>query len=248
MFKEFIDHFYNERKNTNDPVKKIIYKDIMNHLYGRLAINEEREQVTFEMPKEGGKIHSIMDFGTYEIRLYTSTKKIFTYSNPALSSFVTSYARLNLYSFMESVDFDVYYCDTDSLFTPRKMKSSNELGAMKLEYELKEACFLLPKTYAGRLMDGSVIRKMKGFPQKKIGHINFDDFVESISGEIRLAPVDIQGGLAGFKTAMKKGEILYVLPDSTKQLRAKYDKREIIFKNGKYDSIPLTIETPNQIH
>lgn len=244
MFKDFIDHFYTLRKNTNDPVEKIIYKDIMNHLYGRLAINETREQVTFEQPKEGGKIHSIMDFGDYEIRLYTSEKKIFTYSNPALSSFVTSYARLKLFEYMEAVNFDVYYCDTDSLFTPRKMKDSNELGGMKLEYQLKEACFLLPKTYSGRKLDGDIIRKMKGFPSKKLGHIQFEDFVESISGEIRLAPVEIQGGLAGFKTAMKKGEILHVLPDSTKQLRSKYDKRTITFKNNKYDSVPLELTYP----
>jgi hypothetical protein len=121
------------------------------------------------------------------------------------------------------------------------MKSSNELGDMKLEYQLKEACFLLPKTYSGYTIDGNLISKMKGFPQKNIGHIQFEDFVESISGEIRLAPVNITGGLAGFKTAMKKGEILHVLPDSTKQLRSKYDKRIITYKNKKYDSTPINL-------
>jgi len=238
MFKDFIKHFYDLRKKSNDPVEKIIYKDIMNHLYGRLAINEEREVITFD---KGDKIHSIMDFKDYEIRLYSTNKRIFTYSNPILSSFVTSYARIRLYEYMEKVKFDVYYCDTDSIFTPKKLSESNNLGKMKLEYRLKEACFLLPKTYAGKMIDGDIIRKMKGFPQKNIGHIDYNDFVESISGDIRLGPVKTNSGLAGFKTAMKKGEVLHVLPESTKQLRHKYDKRHITFKNGNYDSIPIKL-------
>jgi hypothetical protein len=241
IFKDFINHFYNERKSTDDPVQKIIYKDIMNHLYGRLGINQVRECVSFEKT-ENSTIHSIMEFDDYEVRLYKEEKFLHTYSNPVLASFVTSYARIKLYEYMEKVNFDVYYCDTDSLFTPRKMESSKELGKMKLEYKLKEACFLLPKTYMGQKLDNHFIRKMKGFQNKNIGHITFDDFIESLSGEIRMPPVKTSGGLAGFKVAMKKGEILHVLPDGEKQLRHKYDKR-IIKKVGKnYTTIPIHVE------
>lgn len=244
MFKKFVKHFYDLRKKTKDPVKKIIYKDVMNHLYGRLGINKTRESISFE-PTDNCKISSVIDFGEYEVRLYATEKEIYTYSNPVLSSFVTSYARIRLYEFMESVNFNIYYCDTDSLFTPRKMKSSNKLGAMKLEYELTQACFLLPKTYCGIKPNADIVKKMKGFPAKRLTHIDYKDFVESISGEMRIPPVNITGGLAGIKTAFRKGEILHVLPDSTKQLRAKYDKRIITFKNNVYDTIPIHLELEN---
>lgn len=242
IFRYFIQYFYSERINTKCPVQKILFKDLMNHLYGRLAINEEREQITLKQTATS-KIHSRLDYGDYEIRFYSDTKHIFTYSNPVLSCFVTSYARIRLYEFMKEVDFDVYYCDTDSIFTPRKMKESNELGKMKLEYQLKEACFLLPKSYGGIKNDGSFILKLKGFRAGKenFSHIGFDDLVQTLSGEIRLPPIKQQGGLAGFKTALKKGEILTVLPDNDKQLKAVYDKREIYKKNNQYHTRPLVL-------
>lgn len=241
MFKDFVDHFYNLRKKTDDTVKKIIYKDILNHLYGRLAINPQTESITFDRPEGDSKVHSVMDYGDYEIRLYSQEKFMHTYSNPVLSCFVTSYARIRLYEFMEQVNFNIYYCDTDSIFTPNKMKDSLELGDMKLEYKLKEACFLLPKTYMGVKENGDLLRKMKGFPQKNLGHIDFKSFVESVSGEIRIPKVITNGGLAGLKTAMKKKEILHVLPDSTKQLRSKYDKRIIVKDKNDFITKPIIL-------
>ena len=246
IFKEFINHFYTLRKNTKDPVKKIVYKDLMNHLYGRLAINDEREQVTFSPKSETAKIHSKFDYGDYEIRLYSETKKIFTYSNIVLATFVTSYARLKLYDGFEKVGFDnVWYCDTDSIHTTSKMPVGENLGQVKLEYTTKDACYIAPKTYSIKMNDKKDIRhllKMKGFPQKSIGHITHEDFVNSLDGEIRIPSVKIKGGLAGFKTAMKKGEILHVLPDSEKKLKSLYDKR-IIYKKGKnYLTKPIHLQ------
>lgn len=244
IFKPFISHFYKERKKTKCPVQNIIFKDIMNHLYGRLAINKVREKFSFERP-EGGKLHSSIDRGEHEIRFYSVEKEIFTYSNPVLSTFVTAYARLRLYEYFERLKFDIYYCDTDSVFTPRKLRSSKELGAMKLEYQLKEACFLLPKTYGGTVLtvDDSheFIRKMKGFQKKNISHITFEDYKNALEGDYSAMKAKQSGGLAGIKTAMKKGEILTVLPDSNKQLRHKYDKRIIQKLDNDYLTIPLEL-------
>ena len=241
MFKEFVDHFYNERKKTSDPVEKIIFKDFMNHLYGRFAINNIRENISLKRT-EGSSIFSKMNFGDYEIRLYSKPKKIYTYTYCPIAVFVTSLARLKLYSYFEKCGMDVYYCDTDSIKTPKKIKHSDRLGDVKLEYERLEACYLAPKTYSERDQDGFILKKMKGFNGNngRFDHINFSDFVESVSGEIRIPSVVTKGGLAGFKTAIRKGNFLTVLPDSSKQLRSKYDKR-IINKEGT-DSVPLHIE------
>lgn len=238
IFKEFISFFYNERKKTDCPVKKIVYKDLMNHLYGRLAINEERESITLT-PSEASRIYVEFIRPQGNIRLYSEQKKLFTYSNVVFSSFVTSYARLRLFSYLEILGDDLYYCDTDSVFTTRKLENSKELGKMKLEYSMDEACFLLPKTYMLKNKQGDVIKKMKGFPKKNLGHIQFSDYIGCMEGSIRMPAVKTSGGLAGLKTALKKGEILTVLPDSQKQLRHKYDKREIYKKKNKYFTKPI---------
>lgn len=247
MFKEFVHHFYELRKKSNDAVEKIIYKDIMNHLYGRLAINEIRDQISLT-PEKGSKIVTTFKIKDYEIRLYSKEKKIFTYSNPVLSCFVTSYARLRLYSYFEQCNFDVFYCDTDSIFSRTPCEFSNELGKMKLEDDsIKEACFLLPKTYMYKTDIGEIVRKMKGFNSKSISHIDFADFAESISGEIRIKPVVQKGGLARFKTGLKKNDFLHVLPDSKKQLRKSYDKRIIYKKGNEFLTRPLKLEMQGEL-
>lgn len=244
IFKKFVNHFYNLRKNTNDDVKKIIYKDIMNHLYGRLAIRQDREEMVFH-PNIGHKKHSEINFKEHKVYIYTKEKIIFTYSNPALAAFVTSYARLKLYDYLTKLGDDIYYCDTDSLFTTRKLPTSKELGGLKLENTLKEACFLLPKTYALKTQNNELIVKMKGFARKNINHINFNDFLEAFSGELRLS-AKVNGGLARLKTGLKKKNILHIIPDSVKELRAIYDKRIIIKNNdGIYDTEPININLEN---
>lgn len=242
MFKDFVKHFYDLRKASTDPVEKIIYKDIMNHLYGRLAINEIRDQITLT-PEKGSKIISTFKIKDYEIRLYSKEKKIFTYSNPVLSCFVTSYARLRLYEYFEQCNFDIYYCDTDSIFSRTPCEFSDELGKMKLEDDsITEACFLLPKTYMYKTDMGDIVRKMKGFNAKSISHIDINDFIESISGDIRVGKVTQKGGLARFKSGLKKNNFLHVLPDSSKQLRKSYDKRIIYKMNGEYLTKPLKMQ------
>jgi hypothetical protein len=234
-FKEYIEFFYNKRLETKDEAEKIFCKDMMNHLYGRFALNLERENITLT-PSENSRLHSEIMVDDSAIRFYSEDKTLWSYTNVVLAMFVTSYARLKLYTYIEKNN--VYYCDTDSIFTPDKIPTSKKLGAMKLEAELKDACFLLPKTYMTKSFDGDLYKKMKGFPNKALDHIDFDTFVSCLEGEMRLPKVQIKGGLAGIKTALKKGKILHVLPDSEKQLKAVYDKRIIRKVKGEYITTP----------
>lgn len=242
MFQPFVDHFYNLRIKTSDAVEKIIYKDILNHLYGRLGINQVREQISF-YPEAGTKILSEIKIEDYVIRLYSKEKTIRCYSAPAISSFVTSYARLRLYYYFELAGFDnIYYTDTDSLFTTTKLENSTNLGEMKLESELHSACFLLPKTYSTIDLNNIQTIKLKGIPHKSIGHIDFKTFIDSISGDMRLPEFKVNKGLAKIKTGFRKNNLLHVLKTEHKNIKAIYDKREII-KNGKsdYSTRPLEI-------
>ena len=65
---------------------------------------------------------------------------------------ITAIGRINLVSGMLDVGFEnVLYCDTDSIFSTKKMSESlihsTELGKWKLEDEIKRALFLAPKMY-----------------------------------------------------------------------------------------------------
>lgn len=67
-------------------------------------------------------------------------------------SFITAETRCNLHRAMENVGFEnVYYCDTDSIFTSVKLSDKflddKELGKFKLECEIDKAVFIAKKMY-----------------------------------------------------------------------------------------------------
>lgn len=244
IFKDFINTFYSKRLETDNPIEKIIYKDFMNHLYGRLAIREEREIFTFKKGKNS-VIHCDYDFKDYSVRLYKEEKTLMTYSNPALSAFVTSYGRLRLYEYFEKVNFDVYYCDTDSIYSTKKLPSSMKLGEMKLEAIWDRACFLLPKTYVKYAIDTKKFDiKMKGFPSKKgeLSHLTYDDYKNHLEGISKLPAIRVTKGLARFKTGLKKNNVLTVLDDQNRELKALYDKRIIVKTKKDWLTKPIHLE------
>jgi len=267
VFKEFIDKFFKLRlKNKDNEMLKIFYKDVMNHLWGRLVMNLERDTLSFDI-KSMGKIHSKFFIDDYEVRTYQFTKKIFSDVNVVLGLFVPAYGRIKLYEGAEKLDFDVHYMDTDSLFTRKSIPKAKDdvLGVLKLEYEMKEFYALQPKAYAGVKIDRKMICKTKGirYPQDQTplhtGTWTLKDFEASLEGEIKLAKIEQKRGLAGLKTAMKKGEILHVLPDNLKGINKRDEKRiwkkidgeiltfphEFSYKND--ENIIMTLEHNRQL-
>jgi hypothetical protein len=97
-----------------------------------------------------------------------------------ISSFIASYARLNLISGMISVGFEnIYYFDTDSIFSsiplPKQFLGS-QLGRWKCEEDnIIEAFFLAPKVYAFKTNSNSIVLHCKGIPTKLL---NWGDFVD----------------------------------------------------------------------
>ena len=137
--------------------------------------------------------------------------------------------------------------DTDSLFTPVKIKESKELGEMKLEYSMNKACFMLPKTYLVETDKGKKIA-MKGFDKKKIQHFTFDDFMTALEGDLKTLnkssknPLTIKTDqkMMKFKTALNSGQLLNLTKPSIKRVCSKYDKR-IVLENFKTEAITLPL-------
>jgi hypothetical protein len=226
IFKDFIETLYKMRldaKEKNDNVTQMTMKLIMNSCYGRMGINKERSKIIID----DGNIHNakpIADIDTEFglIRLSEKPERSRTmFSNPAIACFVTSYARVYLHQCMREVgEESVYYCDTDSLFTDKPMKVGKELGAMKLEYKCRSACFLLPKTYVNEDIieeDGKHKAQkltMKGFDFKNINNVfTMDDFLEYLNGEVGNISVIEKPKFATFKTALRMGEFVTMRND-----------------------------------
>lgn len=148
LFSKYVDYFYGIRTNAPNDAVKTMAKIFLNSIYGKFA---QRGYPVEEKLKEGKQTRIIsksMDLlNTYVLDNYDlEDKKERKYiklgesiyeikpplnrlskdSMPVISSAVTSYARMYLWDLMTKAGLgNIYYCDTDSLFT-------NEIGYSRL--------------------------------------------------------------------------------------------------------------------
>ena len=116
---------------------------------------------------------------------------------PIWSLYVTAYARLKLYSYLEHTD--PIYCDTDSIITDVELEDSKELGFMKKEMDIDEMLIIRPKFYGIKYFKDGEIKeyvKSKGIPYvlkyhnlktkvSRIDYNKFSKFRESVRKGIR---------------------------------------------------------------
>ena len=226
LFKEFIDTVYDMRlkaKEKKDNVTQMTMKLVMNSCYGRMGINKLRSKIVLDDgTKANIRIISEIDSNKGLIRFAeTEERSRNMFSNPAIASFVTAYARIYLHTQLtQAGEKFVYYADTDSVFTKSEMKTGKELGAMKLEYKCKSACFVLPKTYVNEDIieeDGTekpIKLTMKGFDYKHIRNaFTFTDFVEYLTGDLGNISVTEKPKFCTFKSALKMGKFVTLKND-----------------------------------
>lgn len=153
-FERFIKAKYQKRKmqkEKGDPME-LMTKLIMNSLYGKFAYNYKTKDSLIPVneltEKEINDSSYIEDLGNGYVTLSSDTGQPCTYSFPIFSCYITAYARIKIWEEMQKVKDKLIYCDTDSMFLiDKKIKSSNELGEFKFEYNSKDAIFIKPKMY-----------------------------------------------------------------------------------------------------
>ena len=120
---------------------------------------------------------------------------------PIFASYVTSYARLELYKLFEMIlnnNKKIYYSDTDSIITDFNFDTSKKLGKLKLEHKIKRGILIKPKMYYIKNDKNEEIYKLKGIPRidnydnlikildtKKCKYIKFSKFKESLRRKIK---------------------------------------------------------------
>lgn len=239
IFARFIQDLYQIRLNSKSKVESTIAKLLMNSCYGRFALRADRQNIVFDDGSTGLRPLRELKVGEKTYRLMTKDIELDSFSNVAVACYVTAYARIHMHKLMCQAGkngSEMYYTDTDSMYTTHEFETGSGLGQLKLEDTVHDACFLLPKTYrAGKKI------VMKGFDKKKIQHFEVDDFFACLEGDMQILKVSQDAKFATLKTALKKGFVVGMTEASTRQIRSRYDKRVIVKSNGKYDTKPIEV-------
>jgi lipopolysaccharide biosynthesis glycosyltransferase len=205
-FSDYVETCYGNRLQARNDLDKTFWKLMMNSLYGKFASND--------------KLLTISKDREYTI---TSASR---FSNVIWSAYVTAYARLVLLKYLRQAR-EVFYCDTDSVFTPNQMKVSKELGALKLEGVYKRCEFFGNKVY---VVDDTY--RARGVPRKRKDSENDParDFIRTGRCIFR-RPARLRESRRSFAQA----NVWY---NSEKHFKATYTKRKIL-TNG--NTRPLTL-------
>ncbi len=203
IFKEFAEYFYNERLKvkTTNPALAAFFKTLMNSLYGKFGqrvftkkqivedsnemfdvLNQDNKLVSFNYC--GDKI--IMEYETKDEE-YTSIGKLVRFS-----SYIAAQSRCKLSEMMRDVGYEnVYYCDTDSLFTSKipsaHLVHQTELGKWKMEtkYPIEAAIFLAAKTYWYKQCEtGKECAKSKGVDSTGLNESDYELMLNGGSVEV----------------------------------------------------------------
>lgn len=160
---------YARRKASKTSFEKLVYKLLMNSLYGKFGERTEKTGllVNPESPHCPHKVkHRCQSWPACEHALAGNecdlcmqhlfgSAWLVTDNVPLSHEWVpiaveiTSRSRMNLEGHLWNAQHDIYYCDTDSVITTANLPSDpTTLGALKLEDEIKNGEFVACKIYA----------------------------------------------------------------------------------------------------
>lgn len=172
IFKDYVNNLYEARlkhKKELNPME-IVDKLLMNSLYGKFCQNyEDNNEVMginqfLEIGKEKFDSYTVEKYGIVKTTKHNDKPPKFV--QPIWSLYVTAYGRDLMYSYFEKIGFDnIYYTDTDSLFTIQDFDESNNIGGLKLEKEEKIATIVRPKFYS--LGEKAKVKGFKGLRSRE---------------------------------------------------------------------------------
>lgn len=174
VFKDYIDRWYEVKKNAKNETERSLAKLMLNSLYGKFGMNDSR--VT-KIPVAVG-----------ETIIYRTIENNTTYYYKEVASYITSKARCKLASFMNRCYDKFLYCDTDSIYyighevpeTFKDVVDSKKLGYWKYEGHYTRFKALKAKCYLKQLDDGTIERRIAGCPKECAQLINFDNFAPNL--------------------------------------------------------------------
>ena len=139
---EFVTKLYDLKKYATEPTRTIA-KYLLNSFYGKFGQAPVKRVYTTENDAPARSFPIMHPDGTPSGFAYYERESRAAYLLPHISAAVTSKARLHLLSRLND---NIYYCDTDSVFTTDIIDTSKEIGGWSLVGE-GECKFWQPKLY-----------------------------------------------------------------------------------------------------
>lgn len=233
-YDQFVREFYHRRLKTDNDGKKLIYKLLMNNLYGQLAMGGEMTRSVFITDDDFQRGYCFgIPFGKKQLLNCSIPHP--SHVNFMHAAYVTGMGRVRLLEHLHLIPPDrLVYCDTDSIIYENSSGESlfpvgRELGEMKLEKSGSEVRTILPKCY---FFDGEAkakgVRKNLASEYIQKGEVTFEQ------------PYKLREAVLFYDRENKKP--LSVWHKITKRLNAKYNKKT--FDAGRW--FPLQVSTRTQ--
>jgi hypothetical protein len=153
--KDYALKVYGMRKESKTSFEKLVYKYLLNALYGKFAETAEKESILINPDKIDRRVMQMIMPGVWS---KTGVVPV-AHMHVPISVHITALARRTLYNHLEECEKQneaFHYTDTDSVATNAKLPTGGMLGALKLEKKIANAIFKAPKVYMG---DGWELQK-----------------------------------------------------------------------------------------
>ena len=192
IFKDYVEFLYNLRSEypRSNPLN-FIAKILLNSLYGRFGMDDNFVNISV-IHKDYYPDFENKFLDKIEDRIYLEDHVIVFYNNLdnssedtathnvsiSIAAAITAYSRIHMSQFKNNPEINLYYTDTDSIYTDSDIDESfideKNLGKLKLETTNKRAIFLTPKVYCLETVEGEFIHKVKGLSHDI--KLSFQDF------------------------------------------------------------------------
>jgi DNA polymerase type B, organellar and viral len=216
-------------------------KLLLNSLNGRFGMDDNFTEVIvihkdyypdFEN-KFFDNILNSQDLEDYKLVTYKSTEEQVDEKSTqnvsiGIAAAVTAYARVYMSQFKNNPKINLYYTDTDSIYTDSELDSNliseTVLGKLKVENICKKAIFLTPKVYCLETIDEKFIYKVKGLKHEV--ELTMEDFELLLNKDSLLQKTQNK-----WRRNLSKGYIH--LLEQLYTLKVNDSKRELIYTNNK---------------
>ena len=181
IFTGYVDFLYSLRlQYTKAHPLNYIAKILLNSLYGRFGMDDnflninvihkdyypdfENKNLDLIMDRIELDEHYIVFYGSIDNseESDTGTHNV----SIGIAAAITAYSRIHMSRFKNNPEINLYYTDTDSIYTDSKIDETlidnKVLGKLKLENICNKAIFLAPKVYCLETVEGQIIYKAKG--------------------------------------------------------------------------------------
>ena len=233
LFEDYVKHYYEIKSKAKNEVEKYISKMMLNSLSGKFGqkLWGTAIEVSNENNKDGLVLSPENDLVLVDKRLNVRFKGIH------IACYITSLARFHLFMAMEKIGFsNVFYCDTDSIISSKKIKVGKEIGELKLVDKIKEGIFLLPKTYGYINDKGKKVVRFKGFQSKSFTYLDLKKLQLGQKKELSIK----HQRMLGFRSSLRRksgivserGTYLKLV-EETKILSNNYTRRKV-YPSKKY--------------